>query len=125
MLLVLPDQWPRALLRAQLREEGYDAVGARDVEEAMVYRPDVPERGRVRLVLVDGDALSGAGGEALADLLTRHKNPPAVLLAHAGKETPPGSWARVVQRPVSIADLASVVGELVPLAHGMARPMDP
>jgi hypothetical protein len=121
VLLVLPDQWPRALLRAELREEGYDAVGARSLEEAMVYRPEVPERGPVRLVLVEGDAV---GEGALADLLARHGNPPAVLLAHAGQEIPPGPWLRVIRRPVSIADLARVVRELVPLRDAPARPLD-
>jgi CheY-like chemotaxis protein len=119
VLLVLPDQWPRALLRAELREEGYDAVGARSLEEAMVYRPELPERGRVRLLLVDGSEVSEA---ALADLLTRHGNPPAVLLAHTAQEIPQGPWVRVLRRPVSIAELARVVRELVPLHT--ARPLD-
>jgi CheY-like chemotaxis protein len=121
VLLVLPDQWPRALLRAELREEGYDAVGARSLEEALVYRPEVPERGPVRLVLVEGDAV---GEGALAGLLARHGNPPAVLLAHAAQEIPAGPWVRVIRRPVSIADLARVVRELVPLRDGPARPLD-
>jgi hypothetical protein len=122
VLLVLPDQWPRALLRAELREEGYDAVGARSLEEALVYRPEVAERGPVRLLLVEGDVV---GEGALADLLARHGNPPAVVLAHAGQEVPPGRWARVLRRPVSIADLARVVRELVPLGGAPARPLDP
>jgi hypothetical protein len=122
VLLVLPDQWPRALLRAELREEGYDAVGARSLEEALVYRPEVPERGPVRLLLVEGDAV---GEGPLADLLARHGNPPAVVLVHAGQEIAPGPWARVIRRPVSIADLARVVRELVPLRGGTARPLDP
>ena len=121
VLLVLPDQWPRALLRAELREEGYDAVGAPSLEEALVYRPELPERGRVGLVLVDGDAMRAG---ALAELLDRHGNPPAALLAHAAQEIPPGPWVRVIRRPVSIADLARVVRELVPLRDGPARPLD-
>jgi hypothetical protein len=121
VLLILPDHWPRALLRAQLREEGYDAIGARSVEEALVYRPEVPERGPVRLVLVDADAM-GEGG--LADLLARHGNPPGALLAHAGQEVPPGSWVRVIRRPASIADLARAAGELVPLPERSRGPLD-
>lgn len=121
VLLVLPDQWPRALLRAELREEGYDAVGARSLEEALVYRPEVSERGPVRLVLVDGDAVRES---AMAELLGRHRDPPAALLAHAAQEVPPGPWVRVIRRPVSIADLARVVRELVPLRDGPARPLD-
>jgi hypothetical protein len=121
VLLILPDQWPRALLRAELREEGYDAVGARSLEEALVYRPELPERGRVGLVLVDGNTASEG---ALTDLLARHGNPPTVLLAHTGQEIPPGPWVRVLRRPVTIADLARVVRELVPLPARPAHPLD-
>jgi hypothetical protein len=121
-LVVLPDQWPRALLRAQLREDGYDAVGARNVEEALTYRPEVRGRGTVRLVLVDGDALEGETG--IEDLLARHGNPPAVVLIHATQQVPPGPWARVIRRPESIAGIVSVVRELLPLGSGTARPAD-
>src|SRR5205823_12378760 len=34
ILLVLHDQWPRSLLRAELIERGYDAVGAPDLRTA-------------------------------------------------------------------------------------------
>jgi hypothetical protein len=121
VLLIMPDQWPRALLRAQLREDGYDAIGARSVEEALVYRPEVAERGPVRLVLVDADAV---GEGALAGLLDRHGNPPCALLAHAGQEVPPGDWVRVIRRPASIADLARAVGELAPLPERSRGPLD-
>src|SRR5512142_2916514 len=35
ILVVMPAQWPRALVRAELRERGYDAAGARDLLEAL------------------------------------------------------------------------------------------
>ena len=124
VLLILPEHWPRALLRAQLREDGYDAVGARSVDEALVYRPEVPERGRVGLVLVDGAALGGTSDATLGELLARHGDPPAVLLAHAGSKVPLGSWVRVVRRPVTIAEIARVVREVVPLGPGLGRLVD-
>src|SRR3954470_19927901 len=51
VLLVMPDQWPRALLRAALRDAGYDAVGAPGLSAALRYRPAVADRGPVRLVV--------------------------------------------------------------------------
>ena len=121
-LLVVDDD-PGLLLAVSdtLREEGYDAVGARSVEEALVYRPEIAERGPVGLVLVDADVV---GKGELAALLTRHGNPPAAVLAHAGQKVPPGGWVRVIRRPTSIAELARVVQELVPLPGQSRGPLD-
>src|SRR5437667_11841947 len=58
ILLVMPAQWPRALLRAALREEGYDASGTRAVNGALYQAAPDPARGPVRLVLADQDALN-------------------------------------------------------------------
>lgn len=53
----MPEHWPRALLRAALREAGYDAVGAPGLSGALRYRAAAPDRGPVRLVVIDRDAL--------------------------------------------------------------------
>jgi Response regulators consisting of a CheY-like receiver domain and a winged-helix DNA-binding domain len=57
VLLVMPEQWPRALLRAELRERGYDALGAPGVAAALAYPVSAPARGPVRLILIDQAAL--------------------------------------------------------------------
>jgi hypothetical protein len=53
VLLVMPDRWHRALLRAQLRELGYDALGAPDLAGGLLYPAPEPERGPVALIVVD------------------------------------------------------------------------
>ena len=118
----MPDQWPRALLRAELRERGYDALGARGLAEALAYPVSVPDRGPVRLVLVDQPALGASDELLLPQLLERHGHPETVLLAGAGRASPGGTWTRVLHRPVTIAGLADAVASLLPLPNGPARP---
>ena len=130
VLLVMPDQWPRALLRAALREVGYDALGAPGLAGAMRYRAQAPGRGPVRLVVVDQSALEEASATLLPALLHRHEQPASVLLTRVMKPAAmpdvatPASWTRIVRRPVSIAGLVAVVRELLPLPPEAARPID-
>jgi hypothetical protein len=109
VLLIMPQQWPRALLRAELREEGYDAIGARNLSEAGRHPAADPERGPVRLVLVDDAALTPEQEGLLEPLLARHGRPPAILLARAGHAVADGLWTRVLQRPVRIDDIVRAV----------------
>jgi hypothetical protein len=127
----MPEQWPRALLRAALRDVGYDALGAPGLAGALRYRVQAPSRGPVRLVLVDQVALSG--DEALALLPTlvhRYGNPAAILLARAvtmagpPEKAAPAPWTRVLRRPVSIDAIVAAVRELLPLPPGTSRPLD-
>lgn len=131
VLLVMPEQWPRALLRAALRQVGYDALGAPNLAAALRYRPEPPDRGPVRLVLLDQASLSDeAAATLLGALLRRHGDPAPVLLARAMPAHPLSAgaaaapWRRVVKRPVSVADLVTVVQELLPLPPGSAPPLD-
>jgi hypothetical protein len=110
---VLPDQWHRALLRAQLRELGYDALGAPDLAGGLLYPALEPERGPVGLIVVDHGALTPSGETLLPELLARHEAP-AMLIAPAGVSPPAGPWVRVLNRPVSIAEITRVVQELLP-----------
>lgn len=74
VLLVMPDRWPRALLRAALRNAGYDAVGASSLGRALRIRADEPSRGAVCLVIVDQSALHDASdAEQLDQLLSRYR----------------------------------------------------
>jgi hypothetical protein len=121
----MPEQWPRALLRAALRDVGYDAVGTRTLETAMRLRASDPERGPVRLIIVDQAALSGAdSGEQLARLLARHGEPATLLLARATAEVPAGPWRRVLRRPVSVADVVVATEELLPLPAAERHPLE-
>jgi hypothetical protein len=124
----MPDQWPRALLRAALREAGYDALGAPGLAGALRYRRDSPERGPVRVILVDQGALTGDDAGAQLNGLARRQGDPALLLLAKGgpspDTTPDGGWRRIVRRPASIAELVEAVRAVIPLPPGAARPLD-
>jgi len=124
VLVIMPDQWRRALLRAALREAGYDAIGARDMEDAARYRVIEAGRGPVELVLVDQDATANAMDD-LRDILESHHDPPAVLLGHATHAAPAGPWSRILGRPVSVADLVVAVQSELPLPIEGRHPLDP
>jgi hypothetical protein len=120
----MPDQWRRALLRAALREAGYDAIGARDTEDAARYRAIEPGRGPVSLVLVDQDATANAMDD-LRDILASHHDPRTVLIKHATHAPPDGPWSRTVGRPLSVADLVAAVESELPLPAEARHPLDP
>ncbi len=125
VLIVMAAQWPRALIRAELREAGYDAVGARDLLEAL-GAPDEP--GPFRLVLLDQAALSAGDPALLRDLLdrfiARHPGAPILLLSGTAHEAPDGPWLRVLRRPMSISDIVAAIGRAVPLPRGERHPLD-
>jgi hypothetical protein len=127
----MPEQWPRALLRAALREVGYDALGAPGLAGALRYHPEVSGRGAVRLVLVDQAVLQGDRAfPLLTTLLQRHGDPAAILLTRAATipaplgQAEPAPWARVIRRPVSIEGIVAAVRDLQPLPPGSSRPID-
>jgi len=109
VLLVMPEHWPRALLRAELIERGYDVVGAPDLTAALLVRPVEKGRGPVRLIAVDHDVMVESQGALLERLVSRHQNPRLVLLARAQLETPPGSWDQIVRRPALIGEIATAI----------------
>jgi hypothetical protein len=122
VLLVIPSQWPRALLRAALREAGYHALGTGGLSAARRF-PTVESDGgdAVRLVLVDQEALAGSQSDEVEQLLSRHPEAVAVLLAPATRRTGEGPWHRIIRRPASVADVLAVVQSLVPLAASGSR----
>jgi hypothetical protein len=125
VILVMPDQWRRALLRAALRDVGYDAVGTLTLETALRMRSDQPDRGPVRLVIVDQPAFGDAGdAEQLVRLLDRYAQPATLLLARATVGAPTGPWQRVLRRPVSVADIVTATEELLPLPAAGRHPLD-
>ena len=122
VLVIMPDQWRRALIRAALREVGYDAVGAPTLDAALHLAPADAERGAVRLVIVDQPAIDDE--DALERLLECHDAPSTLLLARATVAPPVGAWTRVMARPVSVEDVVAAVAELVPLPKAERHPLD-
>ena len=124
VLVIMPDQWTRALVRAALREVGYDAVGTRGVREAFRARPSEPGRGPVRLLIVDHDAMDTAAAPLIEQLLARHASPDAILIRRATKPEPNGPWRVTLRRPLSVADIVSAAETQLPLAAAARRPID-
>lgn len=120
----MPDQWRRALIRAALREVGYDAVGVSGLRQARLIRASLPGRGPVRLMVVDQDALIEAKSAMVTALRERLDAPDAVLVARATVRPPEGPWRRVLRRPVSVAEVVRAVEELVPLGPEMKHAID-
>lgn len=123
ILLVMPAQWPRALLRAALREAGYDASGTRALRAALHLAAPGAGRAPVRLVVLDQEALTEEDGHDLEEL-RRSSGASVMLLAPAMRRVPEGPWSRVVRRPTSIGTLVQAIECLVPLAPEARRPID-
>jgi hypothetical protein len=121
----MAEQWPRALLRAALREAGYDASGTLTLEGAL-YQSSAPDPGRgpVRLVLVDQQALAEDEWRRLKDLQVRAPEASLLLLAPSTRSILEGPWATIVQRPTSIAELVGVIERLVPLPPELRHPLE-
>ena len=124
VLIVMAAQWPRALLRAALRHEGYDALGARDLREALSYSDEEErERGPVRLIILDREVLEGHDS-FLAELLERHRDALRLVLESAFHPSVEGAWQRVIRHPATIADIVETTRELLPLPPAAAHPID-
>jgi|SRR5437868_7093950 len=123
VLIVMPDQWPRALLRAALRERGYDAVGTRNLDSALRIRPYEFERGPVRLIIVDQPALTGDDNQ-MKQLLERHRAPATMLLSRSTQLIPEGGWRQILRRPLSIEDIVTASESLIPLDAEDRHPID-
>lgn len=123
ILLVMPEHWPRALLRAELIERGYDVVGTPDVATALLSRPAEKDRGPVRVIVIDQDVLAEPQSRLLDLLASRHPNARLVLLARAQLETPPGAWDKIVRRPALIGEIASLIEQALSAAGD--QPLSP
>ena len=123
VLLVMPDQWPRAMVRAELRERGYDAVGARSLLEALVLERE-PARGPVRAILIDQRAVARGGRRLLARVRERYPGVALLLIGSAVVDPGTGAWNRVLRRPASVGAVVAAIRELVPLPPGATHPVD-
>jgi hypothetical protein len=114
----------RAGLRGELRERGFDAVGARDAAEATRYGRPEQDRGPVGLVLVDQASLGDDAERGSWDQVrARLGSPPVVLIGYGNREPAEGDWTAVLRRPLSIGDIADYVERLIPTARSRT-PLD-
>jgi hypothetical protein len=103
------DHWPRAYLRAELIERGYEAVGFEDVADALVERA-LGRAPAPRLVVVD--LLGRAENEGRLGALFRQGAPVVAVAgaaAAAEEQRHRHPWAAFLRRPVTIGEIADVV----------------
>ena len=118
VVIVSDDQWLRAGLRGELRERGFDAVGARDLGEAT--RVSRPERGRgpVGLVVVDQASLGAEPREdAVNAVRPATERARLVLLAPRNRKAADGPWTDILRRPITVGDIADFIAQLLPDEH--------
>ena len=111
------EQWPRACLRAELIERGYDPYGfitIGDALESLSWQPPEPKPALIVLEL-RGQDLTEQVIEAIRALRI-----PTIVLGGAAELNEPvvqaRQWQVVLKRPVSLGKIADVVETIVP-AH--------
>lgn len=124
VLIVMAAQWPRALIRAALRQAGYDALGAADLREALAYPAEEEQRGPVRLIILDQSVLGGPDDKLSGELVDRHAGALTLVLESAFHPSVEGVWQRVIRHPATIADIVETTRELLPLPPATAHPID-
>jgi PleD family two-component response regulator len=112
VLVVMQAQWPRALLLAALVEEGYDAVGASSLEEALSQPLQAAGRD-VRLLVLDHHI--SPDDPRLQTLLQRHAEAKTLFLESAFSSQPEASEHRL-RYPAFMGDVIQAIQRLVPLA---------
>ena len=102
--IIDPDQWPRALLRAELIERGYDAVGYLTVEDASrsvgSRFPDV--------IIVD---LRNVGRDDVAQLFPLGVPVIGIASMPEPEWLQEFKWGALLRRPISIGQVADRVGD--------------
>jgi DNA-binding NtrC family response regulator len=108
--LIDADHWPRALLRAELIERGYDAIGFETVAQA-IARLALDRRHRPRLVVID------LAGQQLTETAFKLLSRGAVPVIGLGRAVtaPSGKlgWTDWLQRPVSLGEIADAVDRVL------------
>ena len=109
--IVGAEHWPRALLRAELIERGYDATGFVTLEDAVRRLMLPPARRPALLVLDQRDQVVD---ERTSALLSRARVPILVVadIAHPGG-APLAPVAEILHRPVTMGSIADAVERLI------------
>lgn len=101
------DHWPRAYLRAELIERGYDATGFESLKDAVIQLLMARFR-RPALLVIDLHGL--AIDDRLARALARERLPTIVVAdATSSVSAPPGVVVDLLQRPLTIGTIADAV----------------
>lgn len=127
VLIVSPARTTRGLLGAELRERGYDAVGAASLGAALRIARDERGHGPVGLVIVASPVTAADAHNFLTNARDRFGGCVTLLVARGAGGTATGvtaGWDRVLKRPVSIGEIATAAEVLLPLAADRRHPVD-
>jgi DNA-binding response OmpR family regulator len=105
-VFILARDWPlRVLLRAELRERGIQAIGMQSAAEAgtRIASGDLPS-----VVVLEASERIEPGLESLA-----RRVPFVVVASGADQDAWPAAAARVLHRPVRIAEVVAAVLDLL------------
>lgn len=106
VVIIGADHWPRAYLRAELIERGYDAVGFETLDAAALDRAMSPARA-LRLIVIDLHA-QRLDEKRLAWLF--RQGVPVIAVAGAaeaaGGRLAQRPWAALLRRPITIGAIA-------------------
>jgi hypothetical protein len=117
------DQWSRAMLRAALRETGYDASGTRSLAGALRLAEPDAARGPVGLIVLGHEAFSPEERPEL-ERLRATTQAPILVIAGTGSATSDGPWSRVLRRPISVGELVRAIESVIPLPFEARHPID-
>jgi DNA-binding NtrC family response regulator len=108
------EQWPRACLRAELIERGYDAYGFITIQDALEWfkQPASPRAESIILEL-RGQKLTKQFLEALHNL-----DVPIIVLGGNAELNDPlikeRKWDAVLKRPISLGKVADIIQQRLP-----------
>ncbi len=114
--IVDAEQWPRAALRAELIERGYDAVGYAGLGEplALLRIPQPPAKPRAIVLDLQGQEI---GEDALEEL--SRSEIPIILLGGVPDINEPAirlfKPAVLLKRPIMLGEIADRLQKVVPL----------
>jgi hypothetical protein len=119
--IVDSEQWPRACLRAELIERGYDAIGFIALNDAVeTFSREAGRKPDIILIESHDQDLTKEMLEIIEGL-----NVPTILLAGTVELANPlvqkHRWTKILTRPFSLGLVSDIVQELVPVLHSRAR----
>src|SRR5262249_12849960 len=117
------EQWPRACLRAELIERGYDAVGFNDIKRALpALRNRRRNRPDVIVLELRGQEVTRKGLGALIAV-----GAPLILLGGAQEVNDPlikeFRFAAILKRPITLGKIADVIDDIVGSARRLPDSM--
>ena len=112
VLVVMQAQWPRALLLAALLEDGYDAVGAASLEEALAQPVQPPGREPVAVIVVDHHI--SRDDPLFQSLLQRHPGAKSLFLESAFASSQPEPAEHRLRYPIFIGDVVQTIKRMQP-----------